>query len=703
MSIETISPPFPLYSDSNGNELNNGSIFIGEENKDPETNPITVFWDSALSQPASQPIKTVNGYLSRAGSPARIYTSIAYSITVRDKSDKLVYTSLSSDFLISTNASNVIFDPAGVSAVPTTVEKKLRERVTFKDLGAVGDGVADDTAAINAILGLGGRITFSGGTYKTTDRLLVTVPGTHIHIESNVTLNMDGYAYGGTQSPFGNLIHITADNCSVTGEGASSFIQLGVTDGNAIGFLHCDGGYVGQLRMDGNKANNPGISDDTFQSGISIVNTVDSNPGGVGRFTVDNVTIENFTQYGINVFGDLCKDITLNDVRSYTNGITADANSVGAGIVCTFGMKNLTITNCKLNNNKTRGLFVSSAGKDASGMTITGNHMNDNGLHGIAITEEANFGSDSGVGIQDITITGNTCKGNTTHGILIGTFNDVGFVKNATVTGNTCVENGSFGILIQTNGAKTGTHDGAGNASVLTDSGELWATNTLIGLTISNTTDGSSGVITANTGTTITATLSGGTDDDWDVSDAYSIPLANQASDITVTGNIANDNVTGIGVGADIDHTVLINDNVSEGNSSANYSNSGSPSGLSTAWTPTVVGSGTDGTATYVTATGTYVRRGNKIEYSFVLDYNTFTGTTNLEIGGLPYPASPTEPANIAAVWANGLTLTGTLMSRTTANNSTLALDAINNGTFTAVAVDATATIRGSGFYRIEI
>jgi hypothetical protein len=74
------------------------------------------------------------------------------------------------------------------------------------------------------------------------------------------------------------------------------------------------------------------------------------------------------------------------------------------------------------------------------------------------------------------------------------------------------------------NGANsTGTHDGAGNAAALTDSTAAFTTNEFVGLVISNTTDGSTGLITANTATTVTATLSGGTDDDWDASDAYSI------------------------------------------------------------------------------------------------------------------------------------------------------------------------------------
>lgn len=74
-----------------------------------------------------------------------------------------------------------------------------------------------------------------------------------------------------------------------------------------------------------------------------------------------------------------------------------------------------------------------------------------------------------------------------------------------------------------------GSHDGAGNnASLVDTTKDFLALGVRIGEIVKNTTDGSQGVVTAlatttNPNDTLTMTLSGGTDDDWDVSDTYEI------------------------------------------------------------------------------------------------------------------------------------------------------------------------------------
>lgn len=68
------------------------------------------------------------------------------------------------------DASHVSYLPAGSGAVARTVQDKLREWVSVKDFGAVGDGVADDTAAIqaaiNSLSATGGTVWFPPGVYR---------------------------------------------------------------------------------------------------------------------------------------------------------------------------------------------------------------------------------------------------------------------------------------------------------------------------------------------------------------------------------------------------------------------------------------------------------------------------------------------------------------------------------------------------------
>jgi hypothetical protein len=81
-------------------------------------------------------------------------------------------------------------------------------------------------------------------------------------------------------------------------------------------------------------------------------------------------------------------------------------------------------------------------------------------------------------------------------------------------------------------GALTGTHTGAGAASALTDStADFINAGVKAGQTIYNITDGSSATITGVTATTVSGTLSGGTDDDWDNTDEYLILCPNWRSE----------------------------------------------------------------------------------------------------------------------------------------------------------------------------
>ena len=80
------------------------------------------------------------------------------------------------------DSSQVSYTPAGAGAVARTAQGKMRESVSVLDFGAVGDGVADDTAAFMSafakIKTSGGAIYVPAGVYKVSSTLdfFVTSP-----------------------------------------------------------------------------------------------------------------------------------------------------------------------------------------------------------------------------------------------------------------------------------------------------------------------------------------------------------------------------------------------------------------------------------------------------------------------------------------------------------------------------------------------
>jgi len=92
-----ITQKYELFKDVDGDPLENGYIYIGTTGLNPEVSPITVYFDEALTLPASQPLRSSGGYIQNAGTPTNIYVDTDYSITVRNKNESLIYTSLSNN------------------------------------------------------------------------------------------------------------------------------------------------------------------------------------------------------------------------------------------------------------------------------------------------------------------------------------------------------------------------------------------------------------------------------------------------------------------------------------------------------------------------------------------------------------------------------------------------------------------------------
>lgn len=125
MTAISIGNPIQFFTDKTGQPLKNGFIYIGTVGLEPVANPASVFWDSDLSQSASQPLRTLNGYVNNAGSPARFYTGSDYSIKVLDSFGRVVFLSLNNNSGSGSSASRQDGDGSqlifNVSSTPTMI------------------------------------------------------------------------------------------------------------------------------------------------------------------------------------------------------------------------------------------------------------------------------------------------------------------------------------------------------------------------------------------------------------------------------------------------------------------------------------------------------------------------------------------------------------------------------------------------------
>ena len=180
MSALSIQPTYPIFTETDGQPLEDGYIWIGTANLDPEGNSINVYWDAALTQLAGQPIRTQGGYPVNNGTPARLYVNSDYSIRVMNKNGSVVYSAqaaterYSEVVVTGVDAGEVTFSqtatyPQGSAGLALQVIVNIKNA----PYNAVGDGIADDSAAIQAAVDDlpvgGGKIVFPTGTYTFKD------------------------------------------------------------------------------------------------------------------------------------------------------------------------------------------------------------------------------------------------------------------------------------------------------------------------------------------------------------------------------------------------------------------------------------------------------------------------------------------------------------------------------------------------------
>jgi parallel beta-helix repeat protein len=360
-------------------------------------------------------------------------------------------------------AQDVYWNQSGSGAVTRTVESKLRDVVSVKDFGAVGDGVADDTAAISTAMSSGTkRLFFPPGTY---------IVG-HIYKTGLTGLELFG-------APGKSVIKKKAGTYSVNVDGAIAGI---------IDFVSCSDITLRGLKIDGNKlAALP--SGGTHLNGVNfytcnIVRTkdcefVDVEFQGLNHQCTDQVWVVN------NKFL-LCGWAGVGFTGGYFTTYGAETcviannyfESIWAGVQCQISTTYVNIENNRFKNSSL--IFA----QDVRYATISGNTFDGvapSGALGEAAQDAITIESD-----YNITITGNTINRPARHGIyVVGNYIENGpsegilTCNDVVISGNVITNTIADGINFTPGSAFTynmGTH----TASAAVEANFTYAQNGLI-------------------------------------------------------------------------------------------------------------------------------------------------------------------------------------------------------------------------------
>ena len=189
-------------------------------------NELQIFIDGVYQERSGYSVSGVNIIFSEAPPSLSTIEVLGWSVSIGAE----------------TTSDLVSYTLGATGSVLTTVQAKLRESVSVKDFGAVGDGVTDDylaiRAAIDSLPAYGGSVLFpttpSGGVYRLSQTLIINRPvvlsgdiitaspflfytGTVLKFDAGIT----GIIFNSYDSPGGDLAY-GANYCVVENLGVAS-------------------------------------------------------------------------------------------------------------------------------------------------------------------------------------------------------------------------------------------------------------------------------------------------------------------------------------------------------------------------------------------------------------------------------------------------------------------------------------------------
>ena len=261
----------------------------------------------------------------------------------------------------------VTFLQAGTGATQRTALAKLRDTVSVKDFGAVGDGVADDTAEIQAAINASGVVYIPDGTYKITSsislksNLLIYGNGT----SSKIQISADGVKAFSTGVSTG-YSNIKISDLLINGGGQTTDIYTGYKGAYGVYLSGTTNAIVDNVHIEKmgivNSAN-PLI--DNPWGGYGIV--VEARYGNIDNIRISNCVVSNIAGggavYGDGIYvagyapsvGTSFVDVVVSGCSVSTCGRHCYTVAGGAGTTIPSG---ISFVNCKASNSALDGIDI---------------------------------------------------------------------------------------------------------------------------------------------------------------------------------------------------------------------------------------------------------------------------------------------------------------------------------------------------------